>query len=279
MSSSPSLRPTASAVVRLSPVSMTSRMPSLRNAVTAAKALSLTGSATATSPAAHAVDRNQHHSLAVLAKLFGARSRDHRDRRRATARSARFPIATRLPSTTPTMPLPGLRGEVDRSAELQAALLGALDDGSGERMLAASFEARGEPQQLALAERAGCHDADEARLALGQGSGLVDDQGVDLLHDFERLGILGQHSGARASPGADHDRHRRRQAERARAGDDQHRDGVEQRKTHRRRRADDRPHDEGDQGGDEDTRNEPGRNRYPPVPGSARASAAPRRPC
>ena len=40
---------------------------------------------------------------------------------------------------------------------------------------------------------------------------------VDLLEDFERLRVAQQHAQLGAAPGADHDRHRRRQA-RARTG-------------------------------------------------------------
>ena len=49
-----------------------------------------------------------------------------------------------------------------------------------------------------------------------------------------------------AAARADHDRHRRRQPERARAGDDQHRDGVDQRVRQPRLRPDRRPDDERD---------------------------------
>ena len=49
-----------------------------------------------------------------------------------------------------------------------------------------------------------------------------------LLQGFEGLGVLDQHAGCRAPARADHDRHRRGQAQRAGAGDDQHRHGVDQ---------------------------------------------------
>jgi hypothetical protein len=59
----------------------------------------------------------------------------------------------------------------------------------------------------------------------GERAGLVDHQRVDLLEPLERLGLAHQDAGGRAAADADHDRHRRCEAERARAGDDQHRDG------------------------------------------------------
>ena len=72
------------------------------------------------------------------------------------------------------------------------------------------------------------HHRDERGLALGERAGLVDDQRVHLLHDLQRLGVLDQHAGLGAAADADHDRHRRGQAQGARAGDDQHRDRVDQ---------------------------------------------------
>ena len=50
-----------------------------------------------------------------------------------------------------------------------------------------------------------------------------------LLEPLERFGVFQQHAGRGAAAGADHDRHRRRQAQRAGAGDDQHRDRADQR--------------------------------------------------
>ena len=90
------------------------------------------------------------------------------------------------------------------------------------------------------------HDRDHLRLALGQRAGLVDDQRVDLLHALQRLGVLDQHAGLRAAADADHDRHRRGEAERAGAGDDQHRDGGDQRVGEARLRPEHRPGGEGE---------------------------------
>ena len=104
------------------------------------------------------------------------------------------------------------------------------DDRRGERVLAAALEARGETRARRLRRvRRHERDRDEARLALGQRARLVDDERVDLLERLERLGVLDEHARRRAAAGADHDRHRRREAERARAGDDEHRDGVDER--------------------------------------------------
>ena len=52
---------------------------------------------------------------------------------------------------------------------------------------------------------------------------------VDPARLLEHLGALDQDAELRAAAGADHERGRRRQAERARAGDDQHGDGGRER--------------------------------------------------
>ena len=67
-----------------------------------------------------------------------------------------------------------------------------------------------------------------SRLPFGQRAGLVDDQCVDFFQGLEGFGVLDENAGVRAASGANHDRHRRGQAEGARAGDDQDGDGVDE---------------------------------------------------
>ncbi len=88
-----------------------------------------------------------------------------------------------------------------------------------------------------------------ARLALGEGAGLVDDEDVDAGELFERLGVLDQDASVRAASAADHDRHRRRQTKRTRARDDQDGDGAEQRMREAWLRPPDAPGDERDDSG------------------------------
>ena len=64
--------------------------------------------------------------------------------------------------------------------------------------------------------------------ALGQRTGLVHRQYPHPLGQLERLGIPDQHAMARPLASTDHDRGRRRQAERTRAGDHQHRNRIDQ---------------------------------------------------
>ena len=271
--------PTASAVVRLSPVSITTRMPSARSASSAAAAPSLTGSATVRSPAALP-------STATNMTIWPSRRSSSRARvevarvdRRAPQRARRLPTATRLPSTAPLTPFPVCEANAEGSARLspRSAAPATMAAASGCSLARSRLAARRSSSSSAMP--ASGDDLGEPRLALGQGAGLVDDQGVDLLHQLERLGVLDEHAGARTAAGPDHDRHRRRQPERARAGDDQHRDRVDQREPQRRRRPEHGPHDEREHRRGDDAGHEPARDACRPAPGSARACAAPRPPC
>ena len=109
-----------------------------------------------------------------------------------------------------------------------------------------ALERSGEPEHVRLVVAGLRQDRDELGLADGQRAGLIDDERVDLREGLERLGVPDQHAGLGAAAGRGHDRDRRREAERAGTGDDQHRDRRDQRVGQRRRRPPDRPGDEGD---------------------------------
>ncbi len=96
------------------------------------------------------------------------------------------------------------------------------DDGRGDRMLARSLDTGGDAQQIVLLNTLYRYDRCDLRLAFGQRAGLVDHQGVDGFHPLQRFGIADQHAGMGAAPDANHDRHRRGEAQRTGAGDDQH---------------------------------------------------------
>ena len=72
--------------------------------------------------------------------------------RRRRASSAVLPSATSRPSTVPDTPLPVCDCEVAARRQCDAALLRALDDRRGQRMLAAPFERRGQAQHLVFVE-------------------------------------------------------------------------------------------------------------------------------
>ena len=140
----------------------------------------------------------------------------------------RYPAAARPCRSTP-LPV-SERNSRDRRPARAPRSSAPADDRRGQRMFAAPLQAGRQAQQLVLGHAAAGSTVDQPRLALRQRAGLVHHQRVDLLQHLQRLGVLDQHAVlARPRPIADHDRHRRGQAQRAGAGDDQHGDRVDQR--------------------------------------------------
>ena len=119
-----------------------------------------------------------------------------------------LPTAIFLPSTTPRIPLPvtewNSSGWESLSPRFAAASTIAAPRGCSlaRSRLAARRSSSG---SSASASR----EADELRLAFGQGSGFVDDQGVDFFENLQRFGILDENAGAGPAADADHDRHGR----------------------------------------------------------------------
>ena len=142
----------------------------------------------------------------------------------SSARNAALPSTTRVPLDHADRALAGGRVEAARPARarcLRSAAAATI--AARQRMLARALDAGGKAQHLVLVEAVRRRrSATTFGLAFGQRAGLVDHQRVDLLHALQRLGVLDQHAGLRAAADADHDRHRRREPERAGAGDDQH---------------------------------------------------------
>ena len=126
-------------------------------------------------------------------------------------------------------------------------------------MLAAALEAGRESEEFTLLDTRDRLDGGDRRSPLGEGAGLVDHKGVDLLEALEGFGVLDKHALAGASADADHNGHGRRQAERAGACDDQHRHRRHQSIGEARLRTDQRPDQtceqrDGDDGGHEPAR-------------------------
>ena len=119
------------------------------------------------------------------------------------------------------------RAKVFHGIESDTSLLRALDNRGGERVFAVLLQRRGETQEFLRVETADGQDIHEPGLALGEGARLVHDERGDLLQPFERLGVFHEHAFLRAASDADHDGHGSGQAEGARAGDDEDRDGVD----------------------------------------------------
>ena len=188
-----------------------------------------------------AVDRDEDDRLALAPQLVGLARQRRRDRSPARRRTPGCRSPRSGPRPGPSTPCPVCDWNASAAASASPVLARGAGDRRGQRMLARLFEAGGQSEQLGFVLARRRHDRHQPGLALGQRAGLVDDQGVDPLQDLERLGVLDQHAGAGPAAGPDHDRHRRGQPEGTRAGDDQHRDGVDQRVRHAAARGRRRP--------------------------------------
>ena len=119
-------------------------------------------------------------------------------------------------------------------------------------MLGGVLERAGEPQRLVGVVG---DDVDEAHAAGGHGAGLVEHDRVDAAGRLEDLRALDEQAELGAAAGADEQRGRRGEPERARAGDDQHGDGGGERELGRLAGAEpeaERRDGEGDDDRDED---------------------------
>ncbi len=218
----PSCFATVFAVVRLSPVSMTMRSPARLSAVIASGAVSRTGSATAmTSDALPSTARNT-----AVAPSCRSRSAIGSSSGAATPSSARnfaLPSATRWRSIMPTTPFPVGESKPRTSGSSMPRSAAAATMALRDRVLAAALDGGGETQDVLLVEAMGRRHCDDPGPALGERARLVDHQRVDLFQLFSAAASFIEHALLRAAADADHDRHRRGEAERAGAGDDQHR--------------------------------------------------------
>ena len=139
-------------------------------------------------------------------------------------------------------------------AELVLARPG--EDRRPDRVLAPLLDRAGEVEQLARGHARRRDDLADRRAAGRQRPGLVEHDRVDPVGDLERLAAADEDAGLGAATGPDHDRRRRREAHRARAGDDEDGDERGQGERQTRLRAGDEPDDERGRGDDEDDRHE-----------------------
>ncbi len=144
------------------------------------------------------------------------------------------------------MPPPAIASKADAVGDDQAAGLDRVaNDRVRQWMLGATLGGRDERKDLVLGRGARHpHHVRHSRLAFRQRACLVEHDRPHRAQPLEGLGIAEQDAGFRAFAGPDHDRRRRGEPEGAGAGNDQHRDGVEQGKVERRRGADREPDDE-----------------------------------
>ena len=258
--------------VRLSPVSITTRSPSACSALIASAVVALIGSATPTSPAAtpstatnitvsplrRSVVGARRQRPAVDAELVEQRGvADRRPCGRRRRRRRPCPVTDRKSAT---------------ATSRDAASLRAADDRRRERMLAAP--ARGSrPGAAARLVDAGLRRRpSSAPACLRSSVPVLSTTSVSTCSSTSSASALRISTPSfGAAAGADHDRHRRRQAERARAGDDQHRDRVHERVGQPRLRAPDRPRRRTSATATSDhRRHEPAGRRCRPAAGSAR---------
>ena len=180
---------------------------------TASGADSLIGSAMPSRPAGSAVDRDEDDRLAVACGASRPVLASSPASTPSSSSSFALPIATALAVDGARTPRP--------VSDSNACAWPAFSPRSRQpwrspRPADARSRAPGSRPGAGARTRpdpAAGHDGDQARLALGERSGLVDDQRVDLLEDFQRLGVLDQYARRRPAAGPDHDRHGRGQAE------------------------------------------------------------------
>ena len=227
------------------------------------------------SPAALPSIADEDDGGAVLAQFIGLAQKL---RGRDAAVFEKTGIADRRacgPRPSPRTPFPAGASKPEGSANARprssAAFTIAAASGCSlaRSRLAARRKSSSSPKSAAGPDR---HDLG---LAFGERAGLVDDERVDLFHALQRLGVLDEHARLRAAPDADHDRHRRREPERAGTSDDQDRDGGDEPVGKARLGSENRPGGEGGERHGDHQRHEPARRPDRRGAGSARGSFAP----
>ena len=204
-----------------------------------------------------AFDRDEDHRLADRSPL--CRHLRQRSRIEAPIREQLLIAHDHLPAFDNASHTLARHGaEVRDVRRRKPALLGCRKDGRGQRVLTRLFERRCKTEDFVLAVTRGGVYRDEARLALGEGARLVDDERVHLGQPLQCLGVLDEDPELRAAPARHHDRHRRRQAKRTRTSDDEHRNGIHQRMRQSRLRPPQRPRGKRHHSNGDDRRNEVG---------------------
>ena len=224
-SSMPTSAATARAVVSLSPVSSTGRRPSARSEATASADVGLTVSATTSSPrtapsqaTATAVRPCDSAASPGRLELGGQRERAVGQERRPSDLHA----ATADDALDAEALVVGEARERGQRAERVA---GGARDRLRDRVLGGVLERAGHAEHRVAVLAGRRHDVDEAHAAGRDRAGLVEHDRVGPAGRLEDLRALDQQPELGAAAGADEQRGRRREAERARAGDDQHGDG------------------------------------------------------
>ena len=214
----PTSAATARAVAALSPVRRTGRRPSRSSAATASRDVGLTASATASTPRADPLPGDRRR---CARPSVGRRRRSAGDRDPAVGQQRRAPDQHRAAADHALDAEAGVRGEArDRRQRRRGGLRDRRATGCSDAASSAPAKRR---TSSASSPRGG-DDLREPHPAGGHRAGLVEHDRVDAARGLEHLGTLDQQPELGAAAGADEQRGRGREPERARAGDDQHGD-------------------------------------------------------
>ena len=225
----------------------------------ASAASALIGSETASSPAGRPSTAT-NIAVRPSARSVSARAASGAGSTPAEAIIAALPSATRRPETTPRTPSPVTASKSVAASTGAPRLRAPATTASASGCSEARSSAAASPSRLRSSKPGSRLDVGQRRPPLGQRPRLVDHQRVDPGEALQRLGVADEHARPRTAAGGRHDRHRRRQPERAGTGDDQHRDRRHQRIGKRRRRTEQQPADEGEHGDEHHRRHEIGRH-------------------
>ena len=227
----PTLAATVRAVSALSPVSIITSMPAAFSLLTASADVGRIRSASAMTPSAR--PSRPTPTTVLPARCRGVTSSSG-SVMPCSARNATEPSAAVWPRSMAVTPLPATDANCCTLSGAHAFGIGRRHDRQGERVQGSLLQARCDTQDIGTRRRSQRQHAGHHGAAFGQGSRLVDDQHVEPPRFFERACIPDQQTELRAASGADHDRGRRRQAERTRACDHENRHGIDERR-HRTR--------------------------------------------
>ena len=103
-----------------------------------------------------------------------------------------------------------------------------IEDRSCQRMAGTLLQRRRQTQRLRFVNISKCFHCDNLRLPFGQRPGFIEHYGIERTGALQRVGVPHQHTKLSRPPDARNNRHRRRQSQRTRTGDNQHRGGNHQ---------------------------------------------------
>src|ERR1035437_8607180 len=172
-----------------------------------------------------AIQGYQHYGLALFAQFFSAFEQRCRIDRKI-AEQFRISNSNLLARDGSLYALASGGAESDHIDQGKLLCFRALHDGCCQRVFTGALKAGDELEQAGFLDTWLRNDGTKRRLTFGEGSGLVDDECVNLAKYFQRLSIANENACASPATGAHHDRHGRGETECARAIDDKNCDGV-----------------------------------------------------